>query len=206
MNGVLPVARLRRFRLQADHREASRCELCAAAVATDHGHLHDRQDQTLVCACGPCRMLFERAAEGARWRTVPDRVLVDPATPLEVWDGLGIPVGLAFVVRTDGELVVRYPGPAGVVDGDPASGPALAAAAATPLLRLLEPDVEAVIVHRTAGRTRAVLAPVTVGYRLAGELRRAWTGFHGGEAVSALVTVILDEVEGRAVSVARADP
>ena len=126
------------------------------------------------------------ARAGSRFRTVPDRVRSDPAfalTPVE----LGIPVGLAFVVRTGGATLVGYPGPAGITDGELADDVWARLAAATPLARELVEHVEALLVYgeRGAQRLACYLVPVTHAYELAARLRATWSGIAGGDTAHA---------------------
>jgi hypothetical protein len=109
-----------------------------------------------MCACRACYLLFThgQAARG-RYRSVPDRYLVDPARPMTAaeWEALEIPVGLAFFLRSSaaGQVTGFYPSPAGATECrlDLAAWDRLAAD--HPLLAAMAPDVEAALICRTAG-------------------------------------------------------
>ncbi|KIZ16710.1 DUF5947 family protein [Streptomyces natalensis] len=203
---VPPDARgLHRFRVpQAPAPE--RCELCGALLADhDHRHLVDTKRRALACACTPCALLFERPGAGAgQFRTVPDRYLTDPDHTLDAatWDLLQIPVGVAFFLKnTDlDRLVALYPSPAGATESELDPGTWQTVLGTTTLARLLEPDVEALLVRRAEGRIDCFLVPVDICYELVGRMRLLWQGFDGGSEARAA----LDDFFGRVAVRARA--
>jgi hypothetical protein len=86
----------------AGQEPAEACDLCGSAVPPEHRHLLDLRNRELLCACQPCRILFDSgAAGGTHYRLVPDRRLhladfdLDDAT----WAELLIPVDMAFFFR-----------------------------------------------------------------------------------------------------------
>src|SRR6516164_9202852 len=81
---------------------SERCDICSTPLAEGHPHVLQIAPRAILCSCRPCAVLFgELSTSGARFRTIPDRVLADPSRPPSEahWSALGIPVGLAFVVR-----------------------------------------------------------------------------------------------------------
>src|SRR4051812_18898703 len=90
-------------------REAAleRCELCGAGIASEHSHVLELATRDVKCACRPCGLLFERAE---RMRLIPTDVYA--ADDVEVPD-LQVPVDIAFLFRTGGELKCFYPSPMG---------------------------------------------------------------------------------------------
>jgi len=183
--------------------EQERCELCAAEVPADHGHLADLDRSSLVCACRACYLLFtqERAVRG-RYRAVPDRYLADPGHPLTAagWDALEIPVGLAFFLRSSRQPGVTgfYPSPAGATECrlDLAAWERLADE--HPLLRAPADDVEAVLISRSGPAVECFVVPVDVCYELAGRMRLLWRGFDGGSEARQAIASFLDGVRDRA--------
>lgn len=173
------------------------CELCGAAIGELHRHVIElaHGPRGVRCACGACAILFDRG--GSRFRTVPDRVLADPAFALAPSE-LGIPVGLAFIVRSGGETLVGYPGPAGITDAELADDTWARLAAATPLARELVDAVEALLVYgeRGAQRLACYLVPVTHAYELAARLRASWEGIAGGDAAQAEITGFFATLRG----------
>lgn len=164
-----------------------RCELCGAPLPDAHRHVVEIGARGVHCTCTACGILFARGDSAARYRTVPERVLADPAFALDAarWAELGVPVGLAFLFRDSarGQGVVCYPGAAGVIEAELAPEVWDAVAAATPLARELADDVEALLVRGERGaRTLACyLVPISDAYELAGRLRATWQGFTGGD-------------------------
>ncbi|MEV0312556.1 DUF5947 family protein [Nonomuraea fuscirosea] len=148
-----------------------RCELCGEPVPEGHRHLLDLTTRELCCACRACQVLFDHAAAGgAQYRLVPRRrERQDGFT----WSGLGAPVRTVFLVRDSGagRSVMYYPSPAGAV-----AGPAWD----DPLMALLEPDVEALLLDRDHG---AWIVPLDDCYRLVGLVRSHWRGLTGGPDV-----------------------
>ncbi|MFF9979444.1 DUF5947 family protein [Streptomyces erythrochromogenes] len=188
------------------------CELCGVAVPPDgHRHLVETEKRTLVCACTACSLLFDRpGARTGRYRTVPDRYLTDPDHRLDagVWERLQIPVGVAFFFRNAAldRLVALYPSPAGATESelDPQTWQQVLDGG--PLAALLEPDTEALLVHRWEGRSGCYLVPIDVCYQLVGRMRMLWQGFDGGAEARAALGAFFDDVERRARPVAHAAP
>lgn len=177
-----------------------RCDLCGAALVGEHDHLVRLEPRQLVCACRPCALLFDHdgAAAGTH-RAIPDRwVALDP--PGDAWEGLDVPVGLAFFVAnsTTGAVDAGYPGPAGVTSSLLGLESWDAVGAQHPELAGLRPDVEAVLVRRGREGTEALIVPVDACYALAGELRSRWHGFDGGPAVRAAVDAFFEGARARA--------
>ncbi|MBX3226614.1 MAG: hypothetical protein KIT84_31855 [Labilithrix sp.] len=184
-------------------RSAHGCELCGAPLDRDHAHLADVDRRALACACRPCALLFARPPSPTndghpartRWRAVPERHLRDPSFRLEhhEWEALGIPVGIAFFFRSTaaGGWTAAYPSPAGPVESLLPLETWEAIAARTPLARVLEDDVEALLVSFDAGPDGnggdCVLVPIHACYALVGRVRRRWRGLDGGDEGRAAV-------------------
>ena len=164
------------------------CEMCGIKIdESAHGHVVDRTNRSLMCTCRPCYLLF--TAEGAelRFRAVPERYFTFPDFQLGPgqWDQLEIPVGLAFFFHnsTMGRMVAFYPGPAGATESELPLDAWDFVATENPQLRLLAPDVEAILVRtpeRGSGEVSCYLVPIDVCYELVGGLRTVWRGFDGG--------------------------
>jgi hypothetical protein len=184
-----------------------RCELCGAALAPGHGHLVDLEERSLRCACRPCALLFVRpgAAHG-RYRTVPDRYLHDPDLVITDgwWDSLQVPVTIAFFFRHEGSQlpVAFYPSPAGATESTLSLEAWNEVLASSPLLGVLEPDVEALLVRRRDDSYEAYLVPVDACYELVGLVRTTWRGFDGGDEARAAIDAFFDRVAARSRPVA----
>jgi hypothetical protein len=182
-----------------------RCDLCAREVPAEHSHLVDVRARTMRCACRPCALLFAdrpREAMGGFFRTVPDRWLRDPAFALTdtQWDALQIPVGLAFFLRSgsDGTVTACYPGPAGAVESELDLARFDEGVGAGRAARVLEPDVEALLVRHDDTHDECLLVPVDACYQLVGIVRRHWKGFDGGAEAWAHVDAFFDDARRRA--------
>ncbi|HEX9040124.1 MAG TPA: DUF5947 family protein [Trebonia sp.] len=208
--GRPPPGGLRRFARPpgpvAGAAAGERCELCGEQVGREHAHMVDLQRRSIACACQACSLLFTRP--GGRYRTVPDRVRYDPAAPLAEaeWAELQIPVAIAFffVNSALGRVIASYPSPAGVTECELDLGAWDRLAAAHPLLRAPEPDVEAILVSSGAGTVETFLVPIDACYSLAGALRLAWHGFDGGAEVRQIIAELLAGLRERARALAPA--
>ncbi len=173
------------------------------AVAREgHRHLVETEKRTLVCACTACALLFDRpGAATGRLQAVPDRYLTDPGHRLDegAWELLQIPVGVAFFFRNAAldRLVALYPSPAGATESelDPETWQTVLGAGR--LAALLRPDVEALLLRRSQGRTECYLVPIDICYELVGRMRLLWQGFDGGAEARAALQTFFEQVERR---------
>lgn len=179
--------------------DEERCELCAEPIEPGHRHLLDLETRRLLCACRACTILFDRSgAGGGHYRLVPDRAFLVENLELDedAWQGLEIPVGIAFFFHSSaaGRVVAFYPSPAGATESLLALGAWDDLVAANPVLAELEPDVEALLVNRTNGRREHWLLPVDRCYELVGLVRTHWRGFGGGSEVWAALDEFFDRL------------
>ncbi len=85
-----------------------------------------------------------------------------------------------------GRVAAFYPSPAGATESLLALDAWDALVAANPILKSLQPDVEALLV-RAGDDHEAFVVPIDACYELVGHMRRLWRGFDGGrEAKDAL--------------------
>jgi len=197
-------------RQHADDADAGRCDICGGPLAEHHAHVLRRDPRGVLCGCSPCAALFrDPAASGGRMRTVPDRVLSDAraSVPDAQWAALGVPVGLAFFVvdsRT-GQCTGHCPSPAGPVEIeiDPAAWDAIAVR--LPLVRAMQADVEALLVHRPrSGDTTVLVAPIDACYALTGTVRMHWRGFDGGDEAKRAIDTAVAALRARSAPLTRA--
>lgn len=141
-----------------------------------------------MCVCRPCYLLFTReGAAGGKYRAVPERFLYLPGIVLTdaQWDGLQIPVGIAFFFFNSslGRMVVFYPGPAGATESLLALETWNDLVRMNPMLATLDADVEALLVRNVKRRENfdCYIVPIDACYELVGRIRRRWKGFDGGE-------------------------
>lgn len=186
-----------------------RCELCASAIGDAHRHVVELERRALLCACGACAVLFgDPASGGGRFRTVPDRGRVDPSFAVDdaEWTALGIPVRLAYVTFPSrlGRWVAFYPSPGGSIEAEVPADAWSALRARSPLVESLEPDVEALLVHRPRGRpVDAVVAPIDACYALVALVRRHFRGFDGGDDAARVIDQFFAELRARCAPLRR---
>jgi hypothetical protein len=121
-------------------------------------------------------------ASGARFRLIPQRrrYLADFALSDAEWDSLRIPVGIAFVLA-DGTAF--YPGALGATQAFLDADVWQAVQVRNPMLRQIQPEVEALLVNRVGEAREHYLVPIDDCYRLVGLIRTSWRGLTGGREV-----------------------
>jgi hypothetical protein len=192
----------------ADSAAVGVCELCAAPLAATHRHLLELDDERLRCVCTPCALLFDRreAALG-RYRLVPDRVrrVKDFELDEQSWSDLAIPVGLAYLVWSGRHDRVRafYPGALGAVESRLGLDAWTRITSENPILRALEPDVEALLIRRLPSVEDYWLVSVETCFELVAILRTRWRGLTGGERVWSEIDQFFDRLAGRSREVDR---
>jgi hypothetical protein len=178
------LAALRRFARPRAAEE--RCELCSAPLGPEHDHLVELTNRRLACACEPCAILFSNQG-AARYRRVPRRVAFLPDIRLTdvAWEGLQLPINLAFFMHNSaaGRVVAFYPSPAGATESLVPLEAWQALADDNPVLRELEPDVEALLVNRVGTAREHYRVGIDQCYKLVGLIRIHWRGFSGGPAI-----------------------
>ncbi|MGF7120366.1 DUF5947 family protein [Rhodococcus sp. BE178] len=184
-----------------------RCEMCAAPIADEHSHVVNMAGRQLMCVCRPCYLLFTEPDAALKYRAVPDRYLSFPDFRLGPgeWDGLEIPVGLAFFFRNSEQdrTVAFYPGPAGATESDLPIAAWDSVVAANPALRTVVADVEALLIRVPTtgpGGAECHLLPIDACYELVGRLRRCWRGFDGGQDARRELDDFFARIERRSVA------
>jgi hypothetical protein len=175
------VSRTRRFVSQRAVVTPEHCDLCGKPIAEEHAHLLDRGPRKLLCACSECLLLLENNERFPRVAPAARR-LADFRLDEAEWRGLGIPIDLAFLLRSsaaEGPVAV-YPGPAGAVEALLSAEAWARLAGRNPVLDDLEPDVEAVLVNRTGMAQDGYRVSIDHCYALIGLMRRHWRGLSGG--------------------------
>jgi hypothetical protein len=192
---------LRRFARPRPNVE--RCELCGAAIFSDHPHLLDRRSRQVACSCDACAILFADQ-QNTRFLRVPKRVLklTDFRFSDAEWDAMTLPIGLAFFLRdAAGHPTALYPSPAGVMESliELPAWPELTRG--HPTLTALEPEVEALLVHRMGERQACFVVPIDTAYRLVGLIRTRWRGLSGGPAVWHAIAEFFEELDRKSTVV-----
>jgi hypothetical protein len=179
------------------------CDVCGRPLEPHHRHIADLEQQRLLCACHACRILFDRTAVGGgHFRLVPERVQALPGFVLDDadWAALRIPVDMAFFFSSTpaGRVVSLYPGPMGATESLLELDAWDDLVAANPVLRELEPDVEALLVHRAGGARDHFVVPIDRAYELVGTIRGSWKGLGGGNAVWRAIAAFFDQLSKEA--------
>jgi hypothetical protein len=179
---------------------ARRCELCGAELDDRHRHVVALDDRAVRCVCRACGLLFAPAgAGGGRIRAVPERHVTDPAHPIAErdWHLLGLPALPVFLFRNSDldQVVACYPSPAGTTESIVDRDAWAELEPAYPLLRMPDPDVEAVFVIRADAGLEAYLVPIDECFALAGQVRLGWRGPDGGPAVRQAMAAFVQRVQ-----------
>jgi hypothetical protein len=190
------VAQVQRFVRSRDAPEIF-CELCAAPIAACHRHVAELAKRRLLCVCSACAMSFATQNDGP-YRAVPEAVrrLENLRLTDAEWDSIGVPINLAFFVRSSARnrVVAFYLGPAGPTESllDLQAWEGLAMA--NQVLLDLEPDVEALLANHMDHRREYYRAPIDVCYALAGLIKIKWRGFSGGEEARQAIDSFFDSL------------
>jgi Family of unknown function (DUF5947) len=169
---------------------AERCELCSAEVAAEHQHLIEPGSRKLICACDACAILF--GGMSTKYKRVPRRVVLldDFHMSDGQWEGLMVPIGMAFFFRSTprGRIDAFYPSPAGATESLLSLEAWTEIEKENPALKEMEADVEALLVNRISGTRHAAtpeyyIVPIDQCYKLVGLIRAHWKGLSGGAEV-----------------------
>jgi hypothetical protein len=165
--------------------------MCGRELPSHHQHLLEPLARKVICACDACAILFANQAN-ARYRQVPrrSRFLADFRMTDSQWNDLMMPINMAFFFRStpQNRMMALYPSPAGATESLLSLDSWDEVERENPVLREMEPDVEALLVNRI-GHARGFsaaeyyLTPVDECYRLVGLIRRSWQGLSGGTEV-----------------------
>jgi Family of unknown function (DUF5947) len=188
-----------------------RCETCGAPIAAEHRHLLDLESRELLCACRACAILFDReGAGGGHFRLIADRRVrvTDFALDDVAWAQLRLPVDIAFFFHHSAAERVSafYPSPMGATESLLTLEAWTELEAANPVLRTLQPDVEALLVDRARhGRPGFGhwIVPIDECYRLVGLIRTTWKGLTGGKVVWQEIGRFFDDLDRRSRTVTR---
>lgn len=209
-SGRRPLATLRRFAREAAAVSAAaleHCDFCGEPIPRQHRHLLEVAPREVTCVCYPCSILFNnQAASQGRFRLIPDRRLYLPDFRMTdaQWQGLRVPVGMAFFFHgsAEGQVMAFYPGPMGAVEAALEADIWREVEENYPLLRAMEPDVEALLANRTRGAAEYFLVPVDECYRLVATIRSTWRGLSGGQDVWKAVDAFFTSLKARSRAVA----
>jgi hypothetical protein len=166
----------------ASAKPAEFCDFCHAPLAEEHQHLLESTSRRVECVCDPCAILFSEQHQ--KYRRIPRRIRFLPDFQMTdaQWDGLMIPIGIAFLVRngSTGRVAALYPSPAGPVESQLALETWDEIARDNPQLQRIESDVEGLLVYRVGTAREHYILPIDECFKLIGLIRLKWKGFSGG--------------------------
>jgi hypothetical protein len=194
---MTPASSLRRYVRNRNPEES--CDLCGCDVVAGHAHLLDGKTRRIFCACDSCAVLHQSV-----YKRIPRRVeeLVDFQMSDAQWEGLALPISLAFFVHNSqaGRVLALYPGPAGATESLLGLDTWEDIAAENPRVRELQPDVEALLVNRVGTTRDYFIAPIDECYRLAGLIRMHWRGLAGGALVWGHISQFFNDLRARSTA------
>ena len=170
---------------------SERCEMCGTGLLAGHPHLVEPLERKIVCACDACSLLFTHDGK-TKFKRVPRsaRMLWDFRLTDAQWDGLLIPIGMAYFLKSSvaGRVLAFYPSPAGATESTLPLGSWEDIVHDNPALSDMESDVEALLVSRLDHARQPetdqyYIAPIDRCYELVGLIRFHWRGLSGGAEV-----------------------
>lgn len=200
-SGTRPGAQAPEGPAQPPRGDGERCDLCGTSLPEDHRHLLQLEERRIDCSCEPCWAMRSGDNEyrpvGTRTAWLPDLQLTD-----ERWASFGIPIGLAFFMRssTAKKVVALYPSPAGATESELDLESWDALVLANPVLSSLEADGEGLIVNRLADPPQFAIAPIDQCYGLVGLVKASWEGISGGVGLERAIASYFDGLRERAAA------
>ena len=178
--------------------------MCALPLPPIHQHLLELEKRQVKCACDACAILFDGNAR-QRYHRIPRDIerLTYFAMDDQEWDGLLIPINLAFFVQSSAakRMVAQYPSPGGAMESSLDLEYWGVIAERNPVLTKVRADVEALLVNRVTTPPQYYRAPIDQCFRLVGIIRTHWRGLSGGTEVWSEIDRFfreLDELSGGA--------
>jgi hypothetical protein len=115
------------------------------------------------------------------------------------WEGLHLPINLAFIYRSTPakRVVAMYPSPAGATESLLSLESWDELVAENPILSEFEPDVEALLIHRIGESREYCRTPIDECFKLVGLIRTHWRGLSGGYTVWGEIARFFGELKER---------
>jgi len=185
-------------------RARERCDLCGVGLLSEHEHLIDPKTHKVVCACTACGLLFPSTGQ-TKYKRVPRRIRYLKSFRITdgQWDGLLVPIGVAYFLKSSVEarVVSFYPSPAGPTESMLSLDVWEDIVQENPSLAEMESDTEALLVNRLEHirhGSEYYLVPIDKCYELVGLIRSRWRGLSGGTEVWEEIRRFFKELKERA--------
>jgi hypothetical protein len=154
-------------------------------LAVQHRHLLECGTRKIICACDACALRFDNAV--GRYKLVPrdtKRLVGFRMTDVQ-WESFSLPIQLAFFYHDSSanRVIALYPSPGGATESLLPMASWESVTRDNPVLREMQPDVQALLVNRLKDACEYYLAPIDVCFELVGLIRLHWRGFSGGDKV-----------------------
>jgi hypothetical protein len=106
---------------------------------------------------------------------------------------------MAFFSRSTpaARVITLYPSPMGATESSLGLDTWEELERCNPVLKGMEPDVEALLVNRVRGAREYFLVPIDECYKLVGLIRTYWTGFTGGREVWRQIELFFTQLKAR---------
>jgi Fe-S cluster biogenesis protein NfuA/nitrite reductase/ring-hydroxylating ferredoxin subunit len=180
---------------------SAHCELCPVGLSDAHRHLLHLEERRIICVCESC---WSQRSGDPEFRPPGGRRvwLEDFKMPDELWANLGIPIGLAFIMRSalEDQVVALYPSAVGATEAAIDLLAWVELTSLNPALDDLHSDDEALLVNRLADPPQYVIAPLDECYRLVGHIKSSWRGISGGDEMERAVTDFFEGLRDQAVA------
>jgi Fe-S cluster biogenesis protein NfuA/nitrite reductase/ring-hydroxylating ferredoxin subunit len=177
------------------------CELCPVGLSDAHRHLLHLEERRIICVCESC---WSQRSGDPEFRPPGGRRvwLENFKMPDELWANLGIPIGLAFIMRSalEDQVVALYPSAVGATEAEIDLLAWVELTSLNPALEDLHTDDEALLVNRLADPPQYVIAPLDECYRLVGHIKSSWRGISGGDEMERAVSDFFEGLRGQAVA------
>lgn len=198
-----PLDALRRFARPRAAVAEELCDFCSVPLGAQHRHLIEHGTRKIICACDACALRFDSAVGRYKLiprdaRRLPDFRMTDPQ-----WESFSLPIQLAFFYSDSAanKVIALYPSPGGATESLLPISSWESVLADNPILREMQPDVEALLVNRMKDAREYYLAPIDICFELVGLLRMHWRGFSGGDKVWAEIEQYFNRLAESALTV-----
>jgi hypothetical protein len=173
------------------------CDYCSVIIASTPRHILEIATRRIACVCNACALLVHQSSEGRKLIPRDSRALNKLKMTDDLWENLGLPIGLAIFYRSSvaRRVVAFYPGPGGPTESLLPLKSWQTLEDANPILSQLVPDVEALLVNRLQTAREYFVVPIDTCFTLMGLINLHWRGFSGGPQVLERLDQFFDKLK-----------